>query len=50
MNLDLVYHSLIAASQLFLLGWTGILVTACVITFRETPARSAVPNSRQMQR
>lgn len=50
MNIDLLYSWLVAASQIFLIGWTGVLIAACFVTFRETPARASVTNQAPSQR
>ena len=37
MTLDLLYSCLLMASQILLVGWTGVLVAASILTFRESP-------------
>jgi len=48
MTPDLLYSCLVTASQLVLIAWTGILITASILTFREAPAaiRSAPGKKR----
>jgi hypothetical protein len=48
MTLDFIYSCLVAASQILLIGWTGVLVAASIVTFRESPV--TVVNTVRKQR
>jgi TM2 domain-containing membrane protein YozV len=39
MTVDFIYSCMVTASQILLIGWTGVLVAASIVTFREAPVR-----------